>query len=88
MDTPGSHVEDVPALDVFAQLKRSLSTHPNSEPDLEKDAPFDLREYLSSTNHAAGTKHKHVGVTWEDLEVAGVGDLDSKVSFVKPYCLN
>ncbi|KAK7464484.1 ATP-binding cassette transporter snq2 [Stygiomarasmius scandens] len=42
---------------------------------------FDLREYLSSSNDAnqqAGIKHKHVGVTWEDLFVEGVGGIDNK----------
>lgn len=54
--------------------------------DIEKGAdvaePFDLREYLSSSNdanEAAGIKHKHVGVTWEDLEVEVVGGADMKV---------
>lgn len=51
---------------------------------------FDLREYLTSSNdasQAAGIKHKHVGVTWEDLEVFGVGGEDSKVgpSFPSPF---
>ena len=44
---------------------------------------FDLREYLTSSNdasQAAGIKHKHVGVTWEDLEVLGVGGEDNKVN--------
>ena len=43
---------------------------------------FDLREYLTSSNDAnsaAGIKHKHVGVTWEDLEVSGIGGEDNKV---------
>ncbi|OCH88753.1 hypothetical protein OBBRIDRAFT_820018 [Obba rivulosa] len=48
-----------------------------NEKDIEKgdeseEAPFDLQEYLTSTNDAnqsAGIKHKHVGVTWEDLRV-------------------
>ena len=51
------------------------------DPNAER---FDLREYLTSSNdagQAAGIKHKHVGVTWEDLEVIGVGGEDSKVSF-------
>jgi len=48
---------------------------------------FDLREYLTSSNdasQAAGIKHKHVGVTWEDLEVLGVGGEDSKVGPLSP----
>ncbi|SRR6266404_1459670 len=55
--------------------------------DLEKgvfdlDQPFDLRDYLSSSNEAnqrAGIKHKHVGVLWEDLHVDVLGGLSSKV---------
>ena len=56
--------------------------------DLEKgrrqdhQETFDLREYLTSSNDAnsaAGIKHKHVGVTWEDLEVSGVGGEENKV---------
>ncbi|KAJ7651525.1 pleiotropic drug resistance ABC transporter [Mycena polygramma] len=54
--------------------------------DIEKgkdeEPAFDLREYLSSSNDAqqqAGIKHKHVDVTWEDLEVRVAGGLDSKI---------
>lgn len=46
------------------------------------DEPFDLRMYLSSSNdkhQAAGIKHKHVGVTWEDLQVDVFGGMDHKV---------
>lgn len=45
--------------------------------------PFDLQEYLSSSNDAhqkAGIKHKHVGVTWEDLQVDVFGGINHKVS--------
>lgn len=59
--------------------------------DLEKgdevDRPFDLREYLTSSNdanQAAGIKHKHVGVTWEDLEVKVIGGADHKASGPSP----
>jgi hypothetical protein len=56
--------------------------------DLEKGAshpeePFDLREYLTSSNdanEAAGIKHKHVGVTWEDFHVDVLGGSNFKVS--------
>ena len=70
------------------------------EEDLEKavvadgEEPFDLREYLSSANDKAnqhGLKHKHVGVTWEDLQVDVVGGMDHKVSspnFSEPKNLN
>ncbi|KAF8215759.1 pleiotropic drug resistance ABC transporter [Mycena galopus ATCC 62051] len=53
--------------------------------DIEKgpgeEAPFDLREYLTTSNDAqqqAGIKVRHVGVTWDDLEVKVAGGLDSK----------
>lgn len=57
--------------------------------DLEKaelsndEEPFDLKEYLSASNDAhiqAGVKHKHVGVTWEDLQVDVIGGANHKVS--------
>ena len=50
--------------------------------DEDRQETFDLREYLTSSNDAnsaAGIKHKHVGVTWEDLEVSGIGSEQSKV---------
>jgi hypothetical protein len=53
-----------------------------SSDDVEAEERFDLREYLTSSNdasQAAGIKHKHVGVTWEDLEVTGIGGEDNKV---------
>ena len=56
--------------------------------DVVTEERFDLREYLTSSNdasQAAGIKHKHVGVTWDDLEVIGIGGEDNKVSF--PSCL-
>ena len=52
--------------------------------DAEDEERFDLREYLTSSNNAsqaAGIKHKHVGVTWDDLEVTGIGGEDNKVFF-------
>ncbi|KAG5643545.1 hypothetical protein DXG03_000686 [Asterophora parasitica] len=67
------------------QLSTTTVTSGN---DLEKATPkgdstepFDLREYLSSSNdanQAAGIKHKHVGVVWEDLEVNVIGGLNHK----------
>ncbi|KAI0347995.1 ABC-transporter [Trametopsis cervina] len=55
--------------------------------DLEKlgadgNERFDLREFLQSSNDAnqsAGIKHKHVGVTWENLEVDVIGGADFKI---------
>ncbi|KAF9003771.1 hypothetical protein BDZ89DRAFT_1080859 [Hymenopellis radicata] len=69
--------------------KPSMTTV-KGEKDLEKgndgasvnSGVFDLREYLSSSNDAyqgAGIKHKHVGVTWQDLQVDVVGSADSKI---------
>lgn len=80
-----------PTYDHHAQP--STSPKPENLPkDLEKapydqdeaEEAFDLREYLTSSNdasQAAGIKHKHVGVTWEDIEVTGIGGEDNKVSF-------
>ncbi|TFY82670.1 hypothetical protein EWM64_g1346 [Hericium alpestre] len=50
--------------------------------DFGEEGPFDLREFLSSSNEAndaAGIKHKHVGVTWENLKVQVPGGADSKL---------
>lgn len=50
--------------------------------DETRQETFDLREYLTSSNDAnsaAGIRHKHVGVTWEDLEVLGIGGEENKV---------
>ena len=58
-----------------------------SESDIEAaadDQPFDLREYLTSSNdknQEAGIKHKHVGVTWEDLQVDVFGGINHKVRY-------
>ena len=64
------------------------SSQSDHDKDLEKGAAdgeerFDLREYLQSSNDAhqsAGIKHKHVGVTWEDLQVDVAGAEDTKVN--------
>lgn len=55
-----------------------------SEDLVDDEERFDLREYLTSSNdagQAAGIKHKHVGVTWQDLEVTGIGGEDNKENF-------
>ncbi|CAE6448986.1 unnamed protein product, partial [Rhizoctonia solani] len=67
----------------FNELARRLtrqSTRPDekgsSEPDVEKQEMFDLLEYLRSTSgkqNEAGFAHKHVGVTFQNLRVMGVG---------------
>jgi ATP-binding cassette subfamily G (WHITE) protein 2 (SNQ2) len=76
----------------FNELAREFSRHSELEkPDAdvekgdvaENEGAFDLREYLTSSNDAndaAGIKHKHVGVTWENLQVDVMGGSDSKVS--------
>ena len=49
----------------------------------EPEECFDLHGYLTSSNdatQAAGIKHKHVGVTWDDLEVIGIGGEDNKAN--------
>jgi len=56
--------------------------------NLDHQVTFNLREYLTSSNDAnsaAGIKHKHVGVTWEDLEVSGVGGEENKVRHFVRY---
>ena len=59
----------------------------SSENDVEKGhfdnyGPFDPRYFLSlsnDSNRAAGIQPRHVGVTWEDLQVVVHGDRDCKV---------
>jgi hypothetical protein len=49
---------------------------------LDKYGPLDLRYCLTLSNEAnkaAGIQPKHVGVTWEDLQVVVHGDKDCKV---------
>ena len=84
----------------YGEGTKTISSTPQQEKTL-KDietaslAPaverFDLREYLTSSNdasQAAGIKHKHVGITWEDLEVLGVGGEGSKVGPLFPSPLS
>lgn len=78
-------------VDVDADVDVKSSTRSSTRPgtiDVEKGAfedseeRFDLREYLQSSNdanQAAGIKHKHVGVTWENLQVEVPGGGDYKV---------
>lgn len=89
------HVDIAQAEAQFNELQRVLSirsqqadserTQSAHEKDVEKGEPheeFDLRSYLTSTTEAAdraGLAHKHVGVTWEDLSVEGVGGIGHKV---------
>jgi hypothetical protein len=79
VDNDREHGDEDPR--VPASVRKRMTT------DLEKGAadleqPFDLREYLSSSNDAnerAGIKHKHVGVAWEDFHVDVLGGSDFKV---------
>ncbi|KAN0100123.1 ABC-2 type transporter domain containing protein [Tylopilus felleus] len=78
-------------LDRSKQTSRTASVYNG---DLEKgdkaEKPFDLRDYLMSSNdanQAAGIKHKHVGVTWEDLEVRVIGGADHKANSVINFFL-
>ena len=84
----------IPLRQLTAHPSQSLSTdlvHSNDNlKDIEEglpnsDGPFDnlnLREYLTSfdeANKAAGIQPKHVGVTWENLQVTVGGSIDDKV---------
>ncbi|KAH9914745.1 uncharacterized protein B0H18DRAFT_1125328 [Fomitopsis serialis] len=71
----------------FNEVSQRLSMQASSsaqDEDIEKggETTFDLREYLVSSNdanQAAGIKHKHVGVVWEDLQVDVVGGVGHKI---------
>ncbi|KAH9981076.1 ABC-2 type transporter-domain-containing protein [Lactifluus volemus] len=75
---------------VTGDNERGIQSAPTcASVDLEKghdtsdsEQPFDLREYLTSSNdanEAAGIKHKHVGVIWEDLHVDVIGGSNFKL---------
>lgn len=87
------HVDVREAEQTFNELSKTLSRRSEkankhdsaisnvSDPE-KAEEPFDLREYLTSSNDAnqsAGIKHKHVGVTWENLQVEVNGGADFKV---------
>ncbi|CCO36283.1 ABC transporter G family member 11 AltName: Full=ABC transporter ABCG,11 [Rhizoctonia solani AG-1 IB] len=61
------------------RLTRQSTRHDekgDAEADVEKQETFDLLDYLRSTSgkqNEAGFAHKHVGVTFQDLRVIGVG---------------
>ncbi|KAE9401914.1 pleiotropic drug resistance ABC transporter [Gymnopus androsaceus JB14] len=94
------HVDVSAAERQFNELSRQLSRHSQKrgstssaetandiEKGIEQEDAFDLKDYLSSSNDAyqqAGIKHKHVGVTWEDLQVDVFGGADSKL-FVRTF---
>lgn len=61
------------------------STERDPEKGEAREEGFDLRAYLSSSNDAqerAGIAHKHVGVTWENLQVEGFGGAGHKVGLI------
>lgn len=82
-----------PTYDDHANSSTPQPDHLHKDPEKapeedEAEERFDLREYLTSSNdanQAAGIKHKHVGVTWEDLEVSGIGGEDNKVNHLSHY---
>ena len=84
----------IPLRELAAHPSQSLSTDlvlsSENLKDIEKglpnsDGPFDafnLRGCLTSTNeanNAVGIQPKHVGVTWENLQVTVWGSIDHKV---------
>ena len=69
--------------DSESERTRSINGKDPEKGGSDDQETFDLREYLSSSNdqtQAAGISHKHVGVTWDDLQVAGFGGAGHKVS--------
>lgn len=83
------NIDTAEAEEQFYTLSRQLTVLSEEEikgKDLEKgdETPetFDLREYLTSSNDAnqrAGIKHKHVGVTWDNMQVQVPGGMGSKI---------
>lgn len=81
IDKGGIDVQD--AEKQFNELARRLTRQSTkhgekggSNDDIEKQETFDLLDYLRTTSgkqDEAGFSHKHVGVTFEDLRVTGVG---------------
>ena len=70
--------------ELAGELKRISSNRHGADPETQPtdEEVFDLREYLTTTNDAnanAGIKHKHVGVTWENLTVRVAGGAYFKV---------
>lgn len=65
-----------------ASLKSGLDFKDGKDIEAAEEEPFDLREYLTSSNdknQAAGIKHKKVTVVWEDLQVDVFGGINHKV---------
>lgn len=66
-----------------AVQSRASTTEEKDVEKGEQPTHFNLRDYLSSSNDAhtaAGIQHKHVGVTWEDLQIDVIGGMGTKVS--------
>jgi len=88
--TQGTVVDDREHGDEDSRVPTSMGKRAR---DLEKggvdlEEPFNLREYLTSSNDAnerAGIKHKHVGVVWEDFHVDVLGGSDFKVGVKAPH---
>jgi hypothetical protein len=80
----GEHQDGVNVKEAEAQFnalarrltRQSTKHHEESGGDIEKQETFDLLEYMRTTSgkqDEAGFAKKHVGVTFENLQVTGVG---------------
>jgi hypothetical protein len=82
--TQGTVVDDKEQAAGYSRANDSrMTTRDVEKGALDPERPFDLREYLTSSNDAnerAGIKHKHVGVLWDDFHVDVLGGSDFKVS--------
>jgi hypothetical protein len=68
-------------LTIHLSQGRETELVPSNEKDVEK-GPINLRGYFTSSNEvdkSVGIQPKHVGVTWEDLQVVVPGGKDHKV---------
>ena len=80
--TQGTVVDDEEQAAGYSRANESRKTRDVEKGGLDAERPFDLREYLTSSNDAnerAGIKHKHVGVLWDDFHVDVLGGSDFKV---------
>lgn len=80
--TQGTVVDDEEQAAGYSRANESRKTRDVEKGALDAERPFDLREYLTSSNDAnerAGIKHKHVGVLWDDFHVDVLGGSDFKV---------
>ncbi|SOV02442.1 probable ATP-binding multidrug cassette transport protein [Ustilago sp. UG-2017a] len=84
------HVSVADAERQFNDLSRQLSSKHDQNSDLEKHQQFDLREWLSGTQHQAdsmGNKRKKLGVSWKDLGVIGTASMDLNVPTIPSMAL-